>query len=86
MKRRIIEELQRQRDTSQADAGRAVDDVFAALTSVLMQDGKAHVPGFGTFTRSFRGDRDARNPRTGEAVRVAGRHVVKFAEPRQRTR
>jgi DNA-binding protein HU-beta len=86
MKRRIVEELQRKRETSQADAGRAVDDVFAALSAVLEQDGKAHVPGFGTFTRQFRGERDARNPRTGEKVRVAGRNVIKFTEPRQRIR
>lgn len=86
MKRRIVEEMQSQREQSQADAGRAVDEVFGAIGRVLATDGKATVPGFGTFTRKFREGRDARNPRTGETVRVAGKHVTKFKEPRDRVR
>jgi DNA-binding protein HU-beta len=86
MKRRIIEEMQRKRQQSQADAGRAVEEVFGALDTVLQQDGKATVPGFGTFKRSFRPEREARNPRTGESVRVGAKHVIKFSEPRDRVR
>lgn len=86
MKRRIVEEMVTAQKRSRADANRAVEDVFGAIGTVLMQDGKVSVPGFGTFTRKFRDGREARNPRTGESVNVSGRHVIKFKEPRDRMR
>lgn len=86
MKRSVIEEMQRGRQQSQADANRAIDEVFTAIEGVLARGENVSIPGFGTFRRDFRDTRNARNPRTGESVTVQGRHVIKFKEPRQRER
>lgn len=85
MKKLIIEEMQRRRQVSQADASRAVDEVFGAVSGVLSQGNNVSIPGFGTFRREFRDTRTGRNPRTGEPVTVTGRSVIKFREPRRRT-
>jgi DNA-binding protein HU-beta len=84
MKRLVIEEMGRRRGLSQADAGRAVDAVFEAVDGVLTQGSNVSIPGFGTFRREIRADRTARNPRTGETVRVSAKSVTKFREPRKR--
>lgn len=84
MKRLVIEELQRSRGMSQADAARAIEDVFSAVDGVLTQGNNVSIPGFGTFRREVRDTRKARNPRTGEPVTVQARKVTKFREPRKR--
>ena len=86
MKRRIIEEMRAQRQQSEAEADRSIGEVFAAIGAVLKADRRVTVPGFGTFRRDYQAERQSRNPRTGEPIKVAGREVTKFREPRQRTR
>ena len=61
---------------------RARDDVrwfFDAITEALRRGDEVHIHGFGTFKLQQRAARMGRNPRTGEAVRVAARKVIRFA-------
>lgn len=59
----------------------AVKDTLDALSVVLAQQlaqhGKAVLPEVATFTRVERPARQGRNPRTGEAVAVAAKTVIK---------
>lgn len=86
MKKLLVDEMRTQRSMSEADASRAVDDVFGAVSRVLARGERVAIQGFGTFSRKFQDTRTARNPRTGESVTVQGRHVTKFKEARQRER
>lgn len=61
---------------------RAVSEVLeATLTTIQRQVKKGEkvtIPGFGTFERRARSARTARNPRTGEAIKVKAAKVPAF--------
>lgn len=61
---------------------RAVSEVLeATLTTIQKQvkrGEKVTIPGFGTFERRARSARTARNPRTGEAIKVKASKVPAF--------
>jgi len=65
-------------DLSQAQAKKAVDAVFGAITEGLKKGDKVQLVGFGTFTVRKRAARTAKNPRTGEPVKVAAAKVPGF--------
>ena len=68
---------------SKADAGKAVDGVFDAITGALQSGGEVRVVGFGTFSVANRKATTGRNPRTGEAVNVAAKRVPYFKTGKQ---
>ena len=63
---------------SKRDAAQAVDSVLGAVRSAVAKGEKVSLPGFGTFERRKRAARTARNPRTGETVKVAATSVPAF--------
>jgi DNA-binding protein HU-beta len=48
----------------------ALDAVLAEIQSAVTKGDKVAITGFGVFEKRVRGARTARNPRTGEAVKV----------------
>lgn len=65
-------------DMTKADAERAISCIFDAVTSHLTKGDDVAVAGFGVFTTSQRAARDARNPRTGDVVKVPAMRVPRF--------
>ena len=63
---------------TKADAKRAIDATFEAITKALTKGYKVPLVGFGTFAVSERAAREGRNPRTGETVKIAARKAVTF--------
>ncbi len=63
---------------SKADASKAVDGVFGAITQELRGRGEVRVVGFGTFSTSQRKATTGRNPRTGEAIHIPASTQPKF--------
>ena len=63
---------------SKADATRAVDAVFEAITTALKDGDEVRLVGFGTFTVSERAASEGRNPRTGEKITIAASKQPKF--------
>jgi nucleoid DNA-binding protein len=55
-----------------------VQRVFASVIETLVQEGRLELRGFGVFEVKRRRARQARNPRTGEAVCVPERLVITF--------
>lgn len=55
-----------------------VDATLAAIVDEIKRDGEVKLHGLGVFKVKTNAERLARNPRTGEQVRVAARRVVKF--------
>ena len=64
---------------TKADAGRAVDAVFDAITETLKKGDDVRLVGFGTFSSSKRAAREGRNPRTGETIQIAASIQPKFS-------
>ena len=62
----------------------AAGDVISAIVTELKREGRFTLPGFGTFTVAKRKARTARNPRTGETIKVrAGswrKHTKRLAD------
>ena len=63
---------------TKADAGRAVDAVFASIEGALKSGGEVRIVGFGTFSVAHRAATTGRNPRTGEAIQIAASKQPKF--------
>ncbi|HNS86366.1 MAG TPA: HU family DNA-binding protein [Parvularculaceae bacterium] len=63
---------------SKADATRAVDAVFDAITSALKKGDDVRLVGFGTFSAAKRKAREGRNPRTGETIQIPASTQPKF--------
>ena len=60
------------------DIEEIVSCFFDEITAQLADGGRVELRGFGTFSTRGRTARTGRNPRTGEAVSVAAKHVPFF--------
>ena len=54
------------------------DHFFASIVKEVENDGRLIVRDFGTFSQLDKKARVARNPKTGEAVKVPAKTVLKF--------
>ena len=63
---------------SAAAAKATLDDVIGTIVASLKEHGKVQLYGFGAFSVSERGPREARNPRTGEKIRVEASRSIRF--------
>ncbi len=63
---------------SKSDAAGAVDITFDVISDALRHGDDVRLTGFGTFDVADRAAREGRNPRTGEAVKVAASRQPKF--------
>ena len=63
---------------NKAAADKAIDAVFDAITAALKKGDDVRLVGFGIFSVSERAAREGKNPRTGEAIRIAASKAPKF--------
>lgn len=57
-------------DLSKADAASAVDAMVSVITETLKSGDSITLVGFGTFQVRSRAERQGRNPKTGEAIKI----------------
>ena len=62
----------------QRDVERIVTAIFDEIANALEKGERVELRGFGAFSVKQRPSRMGRNPRTGEAVHVAEKHVPFF--------
>jgi DNA-binding protein HU-beta len=74
----LVEKVAARADLSRASAQSVLDAVLGTIADALKDGKPVTLTGFGTFDVNARPARDARNPRTGETVRVPATMVVKF--------
>ena len=74
----LIEHIAQSAEISHSAAERAIDAMVAAVKSSLKKGDEVTLVGFGTFYVAARAARDGRNPRTGEALKIAAARVPKF--------
>lgn len=60
------------------DVERIVSTVFEEIGGALSRGDRVELRGFGAFSVKHRDARIGRNPRTGEAVEVAEKHIPFF--------
>jgi len=61
-----------------SDAELAVKMILDAMSKSLAEGQRIEIRGFGSFALHFRPPRQGRNPKTGEAVALTGKHVPHF--------
>ena len=74
----LVEAVAKTAGLTKADATRAIDATFDAITKALKKGDKITLIGFGTFGVSKRNARTGRNPQTGAEVKIPARNAVTF--------
>ena len=70
-KTQLIEAVAKAANVSKKDATAVVGATFEEITKAMAKGDKVQLIGFGTFEAHKRNARVARNPRTGEEVKIA---------------
>lgn len=78
-KSELIEILARKRsDIPYRDVEQAVKTMLEQMSESLAGGDRIEIRGFGSFSLHFRPPRVGRNPKTGDAVALTGKHVPHF--------
>jgi len=77
-KQGMIDRMAKEAGVSKAAAGRALEACLKAVGEELRKTGKLSLVGFGTFHCVQRRARTGRNPKTGGAIQIPARKVVRF--------
>ncbi len=77
-KQAIVEAVNGVLNTTKVQAEQIVDKVFDSIVATLKKGEEVSIAGLGIFSVKQRAARDARNPRTGETVKVPAMKVPKF--------
>ncbi|MCR5522500.1 MAG: HU family DNA-binding protein [Clostridia bacterium] len=77
-KSELVNAIAKKEGMEKKAAEKAVNAVVAAVTNALAKGEKVQLIGFGTFEVHKRAAKTARNPRTGEAVKVPATKVPVF--------
>lgn len=60
------------------DAELAVKVILDAMSTTLSRGGRIEIRGFGSFGLNYRPPRRARNPKTGDGVKIPAKYVPHF--------
>ena len=74
----LIEALASETGESKRNAETFVNAFIDTVTTQVKKGEKVQLPGFGTFERRARAARTARNPRTGEEIKIKATKVPAF--------
>ncbi len=81
-KSELVDALAAAAGMTKADAGRAVDALFASsggvIAKALKKGKKVQITGFGTFETKHRKARTGRNPRTGQTIKIGATKTPGF--------
>ena len=77
-KQDMINVMAKKARISKAAAGRALEAYIEAVGGELKKTGKLSLVGFGTFNCVQRKARTGRNPKTGGAIDIPSKKVVRF--------
>ena len=77
-KAELINAVAEKAGMTKVDARKAVDAIVNVSKEELKKGGKIALVGFGTLGVMKRPARQGRNPRTGKAIKIAAKNIVKF--------
>lgn len=74
----LVEHVAGELEMSKAGAARAIDAVFGGITRAVKKGDDVRLVGFGTFHVKKRAAGKGRNPKTGDAIKIAAQKNVRF--------
>ncbi|MCS7012772.1 MAG: HU family DNA-binding protein [Chloroherpetonaceae bacterium] len=74
----IVEKIAKDAGISKAASEKAVNAFIEAVTNSLKKGQPVTLIGFGTFSVAKRAARIARNPKTGEQIKVKAKKIARF--------
>jgi DNA-binding protein HU-beta len=74
----LIEALANETGESKRNAEEFLNAFIETVTNQVKKGERVQLPGFGTFERRARAARTARNPRTGEEIKIKATKVPAF--------
>lgn len=78
-KSELIDRLaEQQRHLAHVDVELGVKSILEQMSASLSNGERIEIRGFGSFSLHYRAPRLGRNPKTGEAVSLPGKHVPHF--------
>ena len=77
-KHELVAAIAQDEELSKKDAEKALAATINAISKALADGDKVQVVGFGTFVVRERAARTGKNPRTGEAIKIAASKVPAF--------
>ncbi len=77
-KSELISHVMESAGLGKAEATAAVNAVFDGITRSLTNGESVRLIGFGTFSVTERAEREARNPRTGDTIKVPAARLPRF--------
>jgi DNA-binding protein HU-beta len=77
-KQAIVEAVHGVLGTTKVQSEQVVDKVIDSIVATLKKGDEVSIAGLGIFSVKARAAREARNPRTGETVKVPAMKVPKF--------
>ncbi len=79
IKSELISELsEKQNQLPKQDIEMAFNCILEQMSKTLAVGGHVEVRGFGSFSLHYQEPRMARNPKTGEPVKISGKHRIRF--------
>jgi len=75
----LVQAVAERAGVSKSDADAVLNALADTVGETIAKDEKVTIPGFLTFERAFRAARTARNPQTGEEIKVAAKHTAKVS-------
>ena len=79
----LVDRIAEEHELTKSFARELVDNVFGMITTAAQSGEEVALVGFGKFKVTERAARKGRNPRTGEAVKIAASKSLKFSPSRQ---
>ena len=77
-KHELIAKIAAETGATKSSAGATVESLLESITRALKKGDAITFVGFGTFKTTLRRARVATNPRTGDAIKIPKRRVVRF--------
>ena len=77
-KTQLVDAIAKKASITKVDAKKALDAFINVTGEALKAGDKLALIGFGSFAVAKKPGRTGRNPRTGAAIKIAAKNVVKF--------
>lgn len=78
-KGQLVEVISTKTGLTRSQAESALNTVIETITQTVKKGDNVTLIGFGTFSMTKRAARKGKNPRTGEAIKIAARKIPKFS-------
>ena len=83
-KTEIVKAIAEAAGINQKQAAAAFEAVFENILTGVIETGRVAIPDFGVFRKETRAARKGRNPKTGEAMDIPAKSVVRFRQSKKK--